>query len=109
MRLLVCVLSTVCTCLAAMPARASDALRDHPARPLRIIVPFAPGGGSDLVARLIAHKLSETLGRQMVVDNRAGAGGIVGTEIAAKSAPDGYTLLWGRAQPRSSTSEALAR
>ena len=67
--------------------------QDYPNKTVRVIVPFAPGGGSDLTARQIAQKLSERLGQQFVVDNRGGAGGLIGLEIAAKSAPDGYTLV----------------
>jgi tripartite-type tricarboxylate transporter receptor subunit TctC len=66
-----------------------------PSRPIRIIVAFPPGGGTDIVARLIAPRLGEALGTQVVVDNRAGAQGVVGTEIAAKAPPDGYTLFMG--------------
>lgn len=66
-----------------------------PSKPIRIIVAFPPGGGTDIVARMIAPKLGEALGGQVVVDNRAGAQGIVGTEIAAKSPPDGHTLFMG--------------
>ena len=65
----------------------------YPARPIRVIVPFAPGGGTDMVARVIAPKLSERLGTSVIVDNRGGAGAVIGTAIAAKSTPDGYTLL----------------
>ena len=67
----------------------------YPSKPIRMIVAFPPGGGTDIVARTLGAKLGESLGQQIVVENRAGAAGIVGTEIAAKSAPDGYTLFMG--------------
>jgi tripartite-type tricarboxylate transporter receptor subunit TctC len=67
--------------------------QEYPARPVRLIIPFPPGGSNDVVGRLIAAKLGERLGKQVVVDNRSGAGGVIGTEVAAKSPPDGYTLL----------------
>ena len=67
----------------------------YPAKSIRLIVPLAPGGGNDTIARLIGQKISPSLGQQVVVDNRAGAGGLIGAEMAAKSPPDGYTLLLG--------------
>jgi len=67
--------------------------QSYPAKPLRIIVPFAPGGGVDFMARLIAQKLPETLSQQVIVENRGGAGGVPGTEAALRSPPDGYTFL----------------
>ncbi len=66
----------------------------YPSRPVRLIVPFGAGGGADTVARVIAKGLSERLGQQIVVDNRSGAGGIIGTELGAQAAPDGYTLTF---------------
>lgn len=69
---------------------AADA---YPSKPIRLIIPFPPGGSNDIVGRLIATKLSERLGKQVVVDNRGGAGGVLGTEMASKADPDGYTLL----------------
>ena len=66
--------------------------QSYPTRPLRIISPFSAGGSNDVVARLISARLSETLGQPVIVENRAGAGGVVGTEVGARAAPDGYTL-----------------
>ncbi|HKA40563.1 MAG TPA: tripartite tricarboxylate transporter substrate binding protein [Burkholderiales bacterium] len=75
--------------LLAIPALAAD----YPARPVRFIIPFPPGGGTDILGRTLAQKLGEALGQQFVVDNRGGAASLLGAELAAKSAPDGYTLL----------------
>src|SRR6267378_2700131 len=76
--------------LAGIPAWAQD----WPAKPVRFIVPYPPGGGTDVIARIVQNRLSEALGQPIVVENRGGAGGAVGTEAAAKSAPDGYTFLF---------------
>jgi tripartite-type tricarboxylate transporter receptor subunit TctC len=75
----------VCTTVAAA--------QDYPTKPVRLIIPFAPGGSVDIVARLVASRLSDRLGQQVTPDNRAGAGGIIGAEIASKAPADGYTLL----------------
>ena len=77
--------------LAALPSIASA--QSYPTKPVRIIVPFAPGGATDIVTRLLAQKLNETWGQTVVVDNRGGAGGNIGGELAARSTPDGYTLF----------------
>jgi tripartite-type tricarboxylate transporter receptor subunit TctC len=79
---------------AALPALSRIArAQSYPTRPVRIIVPFAPGGGTDYVARLLAEYLTRVLGQQVVVENKSGAGGMLGVEMAAKSPPDGHTVL----------------
>lgn len=77
--------------LGALAAPASA--QDYPNRSIRLIIPFAPGGSNDVVGRIIANQLGQKLGKQVFVDNRPGAGGVVGSDLAAKAAPDGYTLL----------------
>jgi tripartite-type tricarboxylate transporter receptor subunit TctC len=69
--------------------------QDYPTRPITLIVPFPPGGNNTIIARIVGEKMSEALGRQVVVDNRAGAGGTMASRAVANSPPDGYTLLWG--------------
>ena len=83
-----------CACAAlALAAGTACAQADYPSRPIRVIVPLAPGGGSDYTARYIGQRLAERIGQAVVVDNRPAASGIVGTELVAKAVPDGYTLL----------------
>ena len=77
--------------LAASMAAAQA--QDYPSKPVRIIVPFAPGGSADVFGRFLAQRLQETMGQTFVIDNRPGAGSVIGTDAVAKSAPDGYTLL----------------
>src|SRR5262245_13692148 len=78
---------------ALLPAALGAAAETYPARPITLVVPFAPGGSASTVARSVADKMSETLGQQIVIDNRGGAGGTVATRAVAKGAPDGYTIL----------------
>ena len=82
-------LAAVFLSVAMLPAVAQQ----YPSKPVRIIVPFAPGGGSDFIARFMAQKLTATLGSQVIVENKPGAGGVIGIEQGIKSAPDGYTLV----------------
>src|SRR5689334_10657622 len=81
--------------LAASLAATAVLAQVYPGKPIRLIVPFAAGGGNDNVARLVGKRLADSLGQPAVIDNRPGAGGVVGAELAAKSAPDGYTLFLG--------------
>ncbi|MEA2958662.1 MAG: hypothetical protein QOJ58_4174 [Alphaproteobacteria bacterium] len=78
---------------AVLPAAAAGAAETFPSRPIRLIVPFPAGGGTDIVGRVLGQRLHESLGQPFVIDNRGGAGGTLGTALAAKSPPDGYTLL----------------
>jgi len=71
----------------------------YPSRPIRLVVPFPPGGGADILARTIGQKLGEILGQQIIIDNRGGAGGNIGTDIVAKAAPDGYTMVMAQPGP----------
>lgn len=85
---------SLCVLLAIACASAAAA-QDFPSKPIRVVITYPPGGSTDVVGRALAAKLTEGLGQQVVVDNRGGAGGIIGTEIVARAAPDGYTLLLG--------------
>src|SRR5258706_16108694 len=83
--------SLLIACFAALVSLPAAA-QTYPAKPVRIVVPFAPGGGSDFIARFMAQRLTESLGKQVVVENKPGAGGVLGIQEGIKAAPDGYTL-----------------
>jgi tripartite-type tricarboxylate transporter receptor subunit TctC len=85
--------------LAAALAAGGTRADDYPSRPIRLVVPYAAGGGADSVARIIAKRVSETIGQTIVIENRGGAGSIIGTELVNRSDPDGYTLLLGQSGP----------
>ncbi|WP_165585477.1 tripartite tricarboxylate transporter substrate binding protein [Roseococcus sp. SYP-B2431] len=90
--------------LLPRPARAA-----YPDRPIRVIVPFAAGGNTDILGRILTQRMSERLGQAMVVENRTGAGGSVGAELVARAAPDGYTLLFGAGGPLTANPVLMAR
>src|SRR5450756_1258832 len=95
MKLFVRAVAVLAALLLAIAAHAQT----YPSRPVRIIVPFPPGGTTDILARVTAERLQSVLGQPFLVENRAGAGGIIGTEAAAKAAPDGYTLMLSSSAP----------
>ncbi|MEQ1775974.1 MAG: tripartite tricarboxylate transporter substrate binding protein [Burkholderiales bacterium] len=86
-------LAAICICLAATPVAQAQNAVAYPTKPIRILVPFSPGGGADLMARIITPRLMDKFGQTVVVDNRPAASGIVATELTARAAPDGYTVL----------------
>ena len=94
-------LALVAACAVAVLHSTSAIAQAWPSKPVRLMVPFPPGGSTDIVARIVGQKLGERLGQSMVIENRGGAGGTLGTAQAAKAAPDGYTLTV--ASTRSST------
>ena len=87
--------ATTCLLTAMLIMASAAPAQTYPIRPIRWVVTYPPGGPTDVVARAIGAKLTEAWGQQIVIDNRAGAGGVIGTDIAAKAVPDGYTLLFG--------------
>jgi tripartite-type tricarboxylate transporter receptor subunit TctC len=89
------ILRLIIAAALAVTTLSAGATGNYPVRPIRIVVTYVPGGNTDNVARLVSPHLTEHLGQPIVIDNRGGAGGVVGTEIAAQAAPDGYTLLFG--------------
>jgi tripartite-type tricarboxylate transporter receptor subunit TctC len=95
MSIAVRIAATALVALGVVTQAADAAEQKYPTKPIRLIVAFPPGGSTDIIARLVGQRLSEALGQQVIIDNRGGAGGTVGTEIAARAAPDGYTLTMG--------------
>ena len=91
--------SATCAAVLALVLSGAATAQTYPGKPVRLIVPFAPGGGTDILGRLLCQRLAESMGQPFLVDNRGGAGGIIGAELAAKSPPDGYTLLLGSPGP----------
>jgi tripartite-type tricarboxylate transporter receptor subunit TctC len=86
-------ISSLLLCVGMMTGAPATLAQQYPSKPVRVIVPFAPGGGSDITARVFSNKLSEFLGQQFVVDNRGGAGGLIGMELTARSPADGYVIM----------------
>ena len=88
------VLGAIGVCFFAWHASAqTSAPRDYPNHPIKMVIPYAAGGPMDFIGRTLAPRLTQSLGQPLVIDNRAGAGGAIGTDVVAKSAPDGYTCL----------------
>jgi tripartite-type tricarboxylate transporter receptor subunit TctC len=92
-RILSCAVIGLCLLAGLVQAQRAHAQSDYPSKPVKIIVPSAPGGGTDIAARVLAQHLSQAMGQQFYIENRPGAGNMIGIEAAARSAPDGHTLL----------------
>ncbi len=92
-------ISSFLTAFALLSVTAAALAQDYPTKPIRMVVPLPPGGGTDIAARMTGKKLTERWGQQVIIDNRPGAGGNIGTEIVARAAPDGYTLLVSNPNP----------
>src|SRR5579862_3948097 len=90
-------------------AAAGAGAESYPQSPIRLVVPFAPGGGADLMARILADPLAKRLGQPIVIENKPGGGATLGADIVAKSAPDGYTLLWTTPGPQITNPYLLPR
>ncbi len=88
-----CSILSAAVCVASFGVSLPVLGQEYPTKPMRLIVPFPPGGGTDILARLVGQKLTGSMGQQVIVDNRPGAGGSLGAEIVAKSSPDGYVLV----------------
>ena len=93
--------------LATLLAAGAAAAQDFPQRPIRMVIPFPAGGSIDVIGRAIAQPWSAALGQQIVIDNRGGAGGTLGSELVAKAQPDGYTILYGNSGPLPSRQTAV--
>ena len=91
--------------VTAILVSASAQAQAYPSKPIKMIVPFPAGGTTDIVARLVAQRMSESMGQPVVVENKGGAGGAIGADIVAKAAPDGYTLLMHNIRSEEHTSE----
>ena len=84
----------ICCAIFLFGTASAVLAQEYPSKPIRFVVPYPPGGSSDIMARIIGQKLTESWGQAVVIDNRAGASAILGTDLVAKAPPDGYTLLW---------------
>ena len=103
------ILGKIAAALAIALCAGAAFAQTYPAKPIKLISPYPPGGGTDAAARIIAQALGDQMGQQVVVDTRGGASGLIGTELAAKSAPDGYTIVLGNVAPLAILPAAVAK